>query len=398
MHLDDALLEETNGSRILKDLAERELAATGRSDEDPTVLAPLAPLEAWTGAAPSADLRRFCLSFDGRTLADGRFAIALPDPADNGWEALIADAGAGQAALNLLLHRAVPIGSLRRPEGPVALGLLLEDLWGFRAGRVLATGGPLGADLARVDKRLGTFLYHLGQDQGQAHSRSAAEDWPRWSTRCSWISAALGGAGLPEDLGSASFLTLNPALDAAEVARTLQAGPADRIQLLWRGWLLGEDAVLEPALRACSGGATRLEQDAAALVRQLLDGRDAVGPWTGIAAQRAATAPRWQAALAAHPNHPGSGRLAVPAPAPSPAPEAPVPPDPSPARPSEAAGALLPKPFRPAGSPIPGPPTEGWPTQTSSFKPVVHPWARTAVVLGLVALPVLFFGTLCSGC
>ena len=393
MHLDDALLEETNGSRILKDLAERERAATGRSDEDPSVLAPLAPLEAWTGAAPSADLRRFCLSFDGQTLADGRFAIALPDPAVNGWEALISGE---PTTLKLLLHRAVPIGSLDRPDGTVAMGLLLEDLWGFKAGRVLATGGPLGTDLARVDKRLGTFLYHLGQDQGQAHSRSATEDWPRWYTRCSWISAALGGAGLPEDLGSESFLTLNPPLDAAELARTLQAGPADSIQLLWRGWLLGEDGVLEPALEACSEGATRLEQDAAELVRQLLDGRDAVGPWTGIAAQRAATAPRWQAALAAHPNHPSSGRLAVPAPAP--APEAPVPPDPSPARPSEAAGALLPKPFRPAGSPIPGPPTEGWPTQAGSFKPVVHPWARTAVVLALVALPALFFGSLCSGC
>ena len=442
MRLDLDLLQQTTASRLLRDLHDRVREEGAVDLDDPSLLAPLAELEATTGHQPHAELRRMCALLSTDELGAAVFRIAPFGAPDGGnlWEQMVARAhqdphhgGDPTAAL----HGALPLGWLPRAGGRLSLSLLLEDLWGFKSGRVVGHGPPTDGAVARLELRLGTFLLRLAQDHADGTCRYADGPLEAWHTRSAWIGQLLEGRGLPDHLDDDQLLRLNPSLSDEELARVAGGGLPDRLYLLWRGWLLGEDDMVEAA-RAALDPAVRLESDAAALVDELRSGRDDIGPLTGLGQACGELRARMAALRAASGERVPAARLAVAIPAlvdvpddleldddtvevvqaaePTSEPEPASEPEPTsepvadPTDPPEPAAVLARPSVEPAvprddsgpstdsggrrpGAPIPGPPPGGWPTHRDTYRSPISPVARwglllagAAVVIGLLAL------------
>lgn len=391
MRLDNELLQSTTARTFLRDLhAHATALRTGDSSEQPW-----SDLEHTWGARTSADLRRFGVVARD-SLGDATFAVQPLGEHPNRWEQLFQRSATDPhhgGDLTLALHLALPLGSLDRGGHRLWLGLLLEDAFGLKAGRVVAAGPGVRGALVRLEKRLGTFALRLARAQ-DGTSPYATGPLEAFATPNTWLGAALQGGPEPLDLTPQDLARLAPPLDDGFVA----SGSAERLHAMWRSWLCGEDALLETSLELADG-ATGLEQDAAALVRELADGRDAVGPRTGLQALRATWTRRLREARAEADDGASTTLLPIawdepaaatePEPAPEPEPEPVTEPEPAPEPKPEPAP-------EPESRPVTGPSGPDWPSASAPFRNTVPIPTRVGLYLAGIAF-VLGSFALCCG-
>lgn len=399
MRLEDELLQSTTAKTFLRDLHDHGVALRTSDPSVPSLEATWADLGHTWGTRPSADLRRFAV-VAADTLGDATFAVQPLDERPNRWEQLFARAATDPCHggdVLLALHQAVPLGSLDRGGHRLWLGLLLEDCFSLKAGRVVAVGPGARGALVRLEKRLGTFALRLARakDQPSVYATSALD---AFATPNTWLGAALQGHSDPADLTPDALARLAPPLGVD----TPGAGVPDRLHALWRSWLCGEDSLLETSLEQADGG-TGLERDAAALVRELRDGRDAVGPRTGLQAQRTA----WTRRLAEARSAAGEAQSSVLIPVEWTEPPLAVRPetepedgggdgDPPAVEPEAATEAEADPASATAGPPLTGPGGPDRPANSAPFQNTVAVPTRVGLYLAGAALVLGFFGLCCG--
>ena len=274
MDIDRSFVDSTSGRTVVRDLVERRLNGTGRTEDDGAALAPIAALGDELALRPPADLRRLVVALHGATIAGARFdfsGVGLSPGGD--LKALLQERGDGGKRF-AALHGAVPMGTLRTQGRDMPICWLPEPFSGFRKGRVLGRGTD--GQVILVERVLATFLMRILEDHVDGSNRYDASPGEDWRSPAGWLDWALGSPAAAVDAMDQSwFHALFPQAPIADSIGSWGGGqPAQLCGLLWC-WLSGDGDGLASSARACADDGALLLRQAASLGD--LDPADIVG-------------------------------------------------------------------------------------------------------------------------